>query len=215
MSALLVSFKLAIWTTILLVPAAMIAGRWLGLSSFRHKPWIESLIMLPLILPPTVIGYYLLVLFSPQTHSGEWITSLIGQPLVFTFPGLVIASVVVNIPFAVQPIQLAYSQLPHEIREAAWVSGMSGFKTWWHIELPLTWQGLLASATLVFAHTLGEFGVVLMVGGNIEGSTRTISIAIYDSVQSFDMQTAALYSLTLLVFSLIALAVVRGVKRHA
>lgn len=166
--------------------------------------------MLPLVLPPTVIGYYLLVVFSPQSPSGQFMTQLLGHPLVFTFPGLVIASIIVNLPFAIQPIQLAFTNLPHSLREAAWVSGLSPLKTWWHVELPLTWPGILASSTLVFAHTLGEFGVVLMVGGNIQGSTRTLSIAIYDSVQSFDMRTAGLYSIALLVFSLLALAVVRS-----
>ncbi len=210
MSALYVSFKLALWTTLILLPLGLVIGRWLAFTNVRGKVWIESLIMLPLVLPPTVVGYYLLVIFSPQSVSGSFITTIVGHPLVFTFPGLVIASIIVNLPFAVQPIQLAFNNLPDELREAAWVSGLSPVKTWWHIELPLTWQGILASATLVFAHTLGEFGVVLMVGGNIQGSTRTISIAIYDSVQSFDMTTAGLYSLALLVFSLIALAVVRS-----
>jgi len=210
MTALYVSFKLALWTTLLLVPTGLFVGRWLANTTIRGKPWIESLIMLPLVLPPTVVGYYLLVLFSPQSISGSFFTQILGHPLVFTFPGLVIASVIVNLPFAIQPIQIAFGNLPQELREAAWVSGLSPLKTWWHIELPLTWQGLLASTTLVFAHTLGEFGVVLMVGGNIEGSTRTISIAIYDSVQSFDMRTAGLYSLALLVFSILALAMVRS-----
>lgn len=214
MTALLVSFKLAAWTTLLLLPVGLIVGRWLAFSTHRSKPWIESLFMLPLVLPPTVVGYYLLITFSPQSISGSFITQLLGQPLVFTFPGLVIASIIVNLPFAIQPVQLAFTSLPHQLREAAWVSGLSPLKTWWHIELPLTWHGVLASATLVFAHTLGEFGVVLMVGGNIEGSTRTLSIAIYDSVQSFDMLTAGYYSLALLVFSLLALVVVRAVARH-
>lgn len=210
MNALFVSFKLALWTTVILIPIGLILGRWLAYSKMRGKVWVESLIMLPLVLPPTVIGFYLLVMFSPQSLTGGVITQLIGQPLVFTFPGLVVASVIVNLPFAVQPIQLAISNLPFELREASWVSGLSGFKTWWHIELPLTWQGVLVSATLVFAHTLGEFGVVLMVGGNIEGATRTISIAIYDSVQSFDMRSAGWYSITLVVVSLIALGAVRS-----
>ncbi len=209
MSALFVSFKLALWTTLLIVPIGLVIGRWLALNRVRGRAWIESLIMLPLVLPPTVIGYYLLVLFSPETLTGAAALKLLGAPLVFTFPGLVIASVVVNIPFAVQPIQLAFSALPLEVREAAWVSGLSPLRTWWHIELPLTWQGMLASGTLVFAHTLGEFGVVLLVGGNIEGVTRTVSIAIYDSVQAFDMQTAGWYSLSLLAFSLLALLMVR------
>lgn len=210
MSALLVSLQLALWTTVILVPTGLLIGRWLAFNPVRGRAWIESLIMLPLVLPPTVIGYYLLVLLSPQSISGSFITHILGQPLVFSFPGLVIASIIVNLPFAIQPIQLSFDNLPPQLREAAWVSGLTSWKTFWHIELPLTWQGILASTTLVFAHTLGEFGVVLMVGGNIEGSTRTLSIAIYDSVQSFDMHTAGLYSLALLVFSMLALAVVRS-----
>ena len=209
MSPFFVSFKLALWTALILLPIALIVGRWLAFTQIRYKPWIESLVLLPLVLPPTVIGYYLLVFFSPETFSGSLAAHLFGQPLVFTFSGLVIASVIVNLPFAIQPMQLAYGNLPLEVREAAWVSGLSAWRTWWHIELPLIWQGILASTTLVFSHTLGEFGVVLLVGGNIEGSTRTLSIAIYDHVQAFDMQRAGWYSLGLLVFSLLALVVVR------
>ncbi len=213
MTPFYVSFKLALWTTLLLIPVGLLAGRWLAFTHFRFKPWVESILLLPLVLPPTVIGYYLLVLFSPDSFSGSLATQLLGKPLVFTFPGLVVASVLVNLPFAIQPMQLAYGALPLEVREAAWVSGLSATRTWWHIELPLVWPGLLASATMVFAHTLGEFGVVLLVGGNIEGSTRTVSIAIYDHVQAFDMQQAGWYSLALLLFSLIALVVVRICSR--
>lgn len=209
MSPFLVSFKLALWTSLILLPVGLLLGRWLAFATIRCKPWIEALLFLPLILPPTVIGYYLLQLFSPETFTGALSSRILGAPLVFTFPGLVVASIVVNLPFAVQPIQLAFSALPQEVREAAWVSGLSPWKTWWHIELPLIWQGLLASVTLVFAHTLGEFGVVLLVGGNIDGVTRTVSIAIYDSVQAFDMQTAGWYSISLLLFSLLALVIVR------
>lgn len=209
MSPFIVSFKLALWTTLFLLPIGMLLGRWLAFARFKGKAWVESLILLPLVLPPTVIGYYLLLVFSPESFSGNLAMQWFGQPLVFTFPGLVIASVIVNLPFAVQPMQLAYSSLPQEVREAAWVSGLSSVETWWHIELPQIWQGILGSATLIFSHTLGEFGVVLLVGGNIEGSTRTVSIAIYDHVQAFDMQSAGWYSLALLVLSLAALLVVR------
>jgi len=209
MSPFIVSLQLALWSTVILLPIGLLAGRWLANSRISGKAWIESFLLLPLVLPPTVIGYYLLRLFSPESFSGALLTRWLGEPLVFSFSGLVVASVLVNLPFAIQPIQLAFASLPNDIREAAWTSGLSPFKTWWHIELPLTWQGMLASATLVFAHTLGEFGVVLLVGGNIEGSTRTISIAIYDSVQSFDHRTASVYSLLLLGFSLAALAIVR------
>lgn len=209
MSPFLVSFKLALWTTLLLMPIGLLLGRWLAFSRFKGKSWVESMLFLPLVLPPTVIGYYLLVLFSPDSFAGALSTRLLGQPLVFTFEGLVVASVIVNLPFAIQPVQLAYSSLPYEIREAAWVSGLSPIKTWWHIELALSWQGILAAATLVFAHTLGEFGVVLLVGGNIEGVTRTVSIAIYDSVQAFDMNRAGWYSVSLVILSFTALLVVR------
>lgn len=209
MSPFIVSFKLALWTTLFLLPIGMLLGRWLAFARFKGKAWVESLILLPLVLPPTVIGYYLLLVFSPESFSGNLAMQWFGQPLVFTFPGLVIASVIVNLPFAVQPMQLAYSSLPQEVREAAWVSGLSSVETWWHIELPQIWQGILGSATLIFSHTLGEFGVVLLVGGNIEGSTRTVSIAIYDHVQAFDMQSAGWYSLALLILSLAALLVVR------
>ncbi len=209
MSPFFVSFKLALWTTLILLPVGMLLGRWLAFAQFKGKAWVESLILLPLVLPPTVIGYYLLLVFSPDSFSGNLVTQWFGQPLVFTFPGLVIASIVVNLPFAVQPMQLAYGSLPQEVREAAWVSGLSSSKTWWHIELPQIWQGILGSATLIFSHTLGEFGVVLLVGGNIEGRTRTVSIAIYDHVQAFDMLSAGWYSAALLVFSLAALMVVR------
>lgn len=209
LSPFFVSFKLAFWTTVILLPVGMWFGRWLAYTRCAAKPWIESLVLLPLVLPPTVIGYYLLALFSPESFTGQWAVQLFGQPLVFTFPGLVVASVIVNIPFVVQPMQLAYGTMPIEVREAAWVSGMSSMETWWHVELPQVWPGILASATLVFSHTLGEFGVVLLVGGNIEGITRTVSIAIYDHVQAFEMQTAGWFSLSLVVFSLVALVVVR------
>ena len=209
LSPFVVSFKLALWTTLLLLPIGMWVGRWLAYTQSRAKPWIESFVLLPLVLPPTVIGYYLLALFSPETFTGQWALQLFGQALVFTFPGLVVASLIVNIPFIVQPMQLAYGSMPLEIREAAWVSGLSSIETWWHVELPQIWPGILASATLVFSHTLGEFGVVLLVGGNIEGVTRTVSIAIYDHVQAFEMQTAGWFSLSLVVISLLALLIVR------
>lgn len=209
MTPFLLSLKLALWTTLVLLPLGMLAGRWLARYDGVCKPWIESFVLLPLVLPPTVIGFYLLQLLSPASATGEIITRWLGEPLVFTFPGLVFASVIVNLPFAIQPVQLAAANLPEQLREAAWTSGLSPLQTWWHVELPLTWHGILGSATLVFAHTLGEFGVVLLVGGNIEGSTRTVSIAIYDSVQSFDMRSASLYSLALLAVSMIALVVVR------
>jgi len=209
MNAFWLSAWLGLWTTLILLPMALLIGRALALSKSRWKPWIESVLLLPLVLPPTVIGYYFLVTFSPATGLGQLLQNLLGFPLVFSFQGLVMASVIINLPFAILPIQQAYTAVPNEIREAAWVSGLSRLSTWWRIELPLSWPGILSAMALVFAHTLGEFGVVLMVGGNIEGSTRTLSIAIYDSVQGFDMQTAGRYSLLLLIFSLLSLVAMR------
>jgi len=209
MSPFLVSLKLALWTTLILLPLGMLAGRWLAFTRFRGKAFIESFVLLPLVLPPTVIGYYLLVALSPESMVGRFANQLFDQPLVFSFTGLVIASVIVNLPFAIQPMQLAYNSLSIEVRDAARVHGLGIFQTWRHIELPQIWQGLLGSATLIFSHTLGEFGVVLLVGGNIEGSTRTVSIAIYDHVQAFDMYNAGVYSLVLLVISMFALLIVR------
>jgi len=214
-NAFWLSVQLAAVTTLILLPVGIIVGRWLAISEFRAKPWLESALLLPLVLPPTVIGYYLLVTFSPNAVVGKLWTSLFGTPLVFSFAGLVLASCLINLPFAVQPMQLANKQLPDNMREAAYVSGLSRWKTWWRIELPMTFSGVLTSAALVFAHTLGEFGVVLMVGGNIEGRTRTLSIAIYDSVQSFDMKTAGLYSLALVLFSMLALVALRYSTRSS
>jgi len=203
------SVKLALWTTLLLLPVGLLVGRLLAYSRMRGKAWIESLLLLPLVLPPTVLGYYLLLIFSPNSALGAALQSVFGIPLVFSFPGLVIASLIVNLPFAIQPVQQAFAAIPHDVREAAWVSGMSSWQTLRRIELPLAWPGLLCAAALTFAHTLGEFGVVLMVGGNIEGETRTLSIAIYDSVQAFDMHTAGMLTVGLIAFSLLALTVVR------
>jgi len=203
------SLKIAAWTTALLVPFALFVGRWLAMSRFRGRAWIEAALLLPLVLPPTVVGYYLLVTLSPTAPLGALATQFFGTPLVFSFEGLIVASLVVNIPFAVQPIQQAFSAMPPDMREAAQVSGLGRFRTFCWIELPLCWSGVFGAAALVFAHTLGEFGVVLMVGGNIEGVTRTLSIAIYDDVQAFDMRAAGASSLALVVFSMLALAAVR------
>jgi len=209
MSPFWLSVKLAVWTTLLLLPIGLLVGRLLAFSQMRGKAWVESLLLLPLVLPPTVIGYYLLLMFSPNSTLGNALQTVFGIPLVFSFPGLVVASLIVNLPFAIQPVQQAFSAIPIDVREAAWVSGLSPWQTLKRIELPLAWPGLLCAAALTFAHTLGEFGVVLMVGGNIAGETRTLSIAIYDSVQAFDMRTAGLLTTGLIIFSLLALTIVR------
>ena len=206
----LLSLELAAWTAVLMLPLGLVIGRTLAWRSFRAKPLVEATVALPLVLPPTVLGYYLLTAFSPDAAIGGVFERLTGEVLAFSFPGLVVASMIFNLPFAVQPMQQAFAAIPHEVREAAWVSGLSSAVTLARIELPIAWPGVLAAFVLTFAHTLGEFGVVLMVGGNIPSRTQTLSIAIYDRVQAFEMEAAGLFSALLLISSLIAMALVRA-----
>lgn len=203
-----VSFWLATLSALLLLPAALWIARWLAVTEWRGKAVIEALLTLPLLLPPTVIGFYLLVTLGGGSPVGRWLNENLALNLVFSFEGLLFASVLVNLPFMVQPIQRAFAAIPNSLREAAWVSGLSHWRTFWRIELPLAWPGVLAGLALTFAHTLGEFGVVLMVGGSIAGETKTLSIAIYDRVQAFDNAAAGQMSLLLLAFSLAALIIV-------
>lgn len=205
-TAVALSLKLGAVTVLLLLPMALFVGRLLAYRSFFGKPVVEALLAVPLVLPPTVIGYYLLVSLGGRSWLGQLIERLHGQPLVFTFAGLVIASLIINVPFAVQPIQRAFESIAPEIRDAAACCGMSWWRTLWRIELPLAWPGVVTASILSFAHTLGEFGVVLMVGGNIPGETRTAAIAIYDRVQAFDYSAAGNMSLLLLMFSIVVLA---------
>ena len=200
--AIFLSFKLALYTLAIMLPL----GIWLAHRLVRMdsaKPWLEAFLALPLVLPPTVLGYYLLVGFGDIT--------LFGRSLVFTFEGILLASLIVNLPFAVQPIQRALESINPEIREAAEVSGLSQWQIFRLIELPLAWRGVTSAAVMTFAHTLGEFGVILMVGGAIPGETKTVSIAIYDKVQGFDIAGAGLLSLLLLATSLIAIALSYGI----
>ncbi len=213
-----ISLALAAATCAVLLPFGIWLGRRLATTDGRSKPFIEAALMLPLLLPPTVIGFYLLVAFGGASPLGQWLDRMVGLRLVFTFEGLLAASVLVNLPFMVQPVQRAFAAIPDSLREAAWVSGLSPWQTLWKVELPLAWPGILGGLALTFAHTLGEFGVVLMVGGSIAGETKTLSIAIYDRVQAFDNAGANVMSLVLVAFTLVALWVVfatgeRG-KRH-
>ncbi|MBB1438298.1 molybdate ABC transporter permease subunit [Shewanella sp. SG41-4] len=212
--ALWLSVKLSCFTVVLLIPLAIIVGRALAYHQFKGKSWLEALIMVPLVLPPTVIGYYLLVGLGNQSIIGQWVEQLTGQQLVFHFSGLVIASIIVNIPFAVQPIQRAFETIPIDIRDAAACCGMSRLRIFFRIELPMIWPGVLTAVVLCFSHVLGEFGVVLMLGGNIAGETKTISIAIYDSVQAFDFDSAGMMSLVLLLFAVSALALTTSMSKR-
>jgi len=182
-------------------------GRFLAYRQFRGKGVVEALVMLPLVLPPTVFGFYLLVVLGRNSPVGDLWQGLFGHQLVFTFQGLLVASVIFNLPFAVQPAQRGFEAIPAEVREAASCCGMSPWRSLWKVELPLAWPGLLTAMVLTFAHTLGEFGIVLMVGGSIPGETRTIAISIYDRVQGFDDRGAGIMSAVLVAFSLFAIAV--------
>ncbi len=203
-----VSLVLAVCTAALLLPIGVWLARWLATTAWRGRPVIEALLMLPLLLPPTVIGFYLLITLGQGSVVGSWLARTFNLRLVFSFEGLLLASVLVNLPFMVQPLQRAFAAIPLSLREAAWVCGLSPWRAFWKIELPLAWPGLLAGVALTMAHTLGEFGVVLMVGGSIAGETKTLSIAIYDRVQAFDMASAHVMALALVGASLLALAFV-------
>jgi molybdate transport system permease protein len=204
--ALGLSLRLAAWTVVILVPLGIWLGRVLAWKTFAGKPVVEALLALPLVLPPTVLGYYLLVAMGGAAPLGRLYQEITGNQLAFTFSGLLVASVLFNLPFAIQPMQRGFEAIPTDVRDAAACCGIGRWRALWRIELPLAWPGLLSAIVLTFAHTLGEFGVVLMVGGNIPGETKTIAIAIYDRVQALDTAAAGSMSLTLLLISLAAIA---------
>jgi molybdate transport system permease protein len=206
-TALTLSLKLALCTLVVLVPLGLWLGRWLAHTPFGGKAWVEALVVLPLVLPPTVLGYYVLVTLGQGSALGRWMAEVLGVQLTFSFAGLLLASVVFNLPFMVQPVQRAFEAIPRPLAEAAAVCGLSPWATFWRVELPLAWPGLASAMVLTFVHTLGEFGVVLRVGGSIPGETRTIAIAIYDQVQGFNLAAAHTMSLFLVVLSLVAVAV--------
>lgn len=205
-TALGLSLQLAAWTVAFLLPVSILVGRLLAYRRFRGKGLVEALVMLPLVLPPTVFGFYLLVSFGRDSPIGQLWQGLFGSQLVFSFEGLVLASIVFNLPFAIQPAQRGFEAIPVEVREAAACCGMSPLRSLWKVELPLAWPGVMTAMVLTFAHTLGEFGIVLMVGGSIPGETKTIAIAIYDRVQAFDDRSAATMSAVLVGISLATIA---------
>jgi molybdate transport system permease protein len=213
-TALWLSFRLGVLTVIILAPIGVIAGRWLAYRQFRGKELIEAAVALPLVLPPTVFGYYLLVALGAASPIGKAWQTFFGHQLVFAFEGVLIASIIFNIPFAIQPMQRSFEAIPPEVRAAAACCGMTPWQALRSIELPLAWPGIVTALVLSFAHTLGEFGVVLMVGGSIPGETKTIAIAIYDRVQAFDEASAAKMSAFLLAVSLAAIAATFAFSRR-
>ena len=212
-TAVALSIKLAIVVCAILMVAGLPIAYWLTFSHRRWKFLVEAVVALPLVLPPTVLGFYVLVAIGSRSPVGRLWTSWTGQPLAFTFEALVLASVLYSLPFVVQPMAAAFSQIDRTLLEASATLGASRFRTFARIIIPLSRNGLITGAVLGFAHTIGEFGVVLMVGGNLAGETRTISIALYDSVQSFDLAAAHRTSLALLLFSFASLMTVYGLIR--
>ena len=205
LAPLALSFRLAITVTVILILIGTPLAWWLSQTRSRWRPIIESLVAIPLVLPPTVLGFYLLILLGPNGAIGSWWVRVTGDALTFSFTGLVIASCVYSLPFAIQPIQNAFESLSPKVMEAARTLGASKFDAFKSIALPLSRRGFISAAVLAFAHTVGEFGVVLMVGGNIPGETRVVSIAIYDHVETLNYAAAHQLSLILLGFTFVTL----------
>lgn len=212
-TAMLLSIRLAAIVAAILLVIGLPIAHWLTFSRRRWKFLVEAVVALPFVLPPTVLGFYVLVAIGSRSPIGRAWTAWTGQGLAFSFEGLVIASVLYSLPFAVQPIAAAFSQVDPTLIEASSTLGVARARTFFRVVLPLSIQGVIAGGVLSFAHTLGEFGVVLMVGGNIPGVTRTVSISIYDHVQAFDYDAANQTALLLLVFSFTVLASVYALVR--
>jgi len=210
---LTLTVQLATLTALILVLAGVPLALWLAFSPRRWKFLVEAVVAMPLVLPPTVLGFYLLVAFGNATALGRWYQRLTGSTLAFTFTGLVVASVLYSLPFAVHPMAAGFRGVDRKLIDAARTLGVSQRTIYRRVVLPLAWPGLLAGLVLSFAHTVGEFGVVLMVGGNIPGVTRTLSIDIYDQVQSLNYAAANQTAAALLIFSYGLLCLVYGLNR--
>lgn len=208
------TLRLASVTTLLLLLIGVPLASWLALSRFRLKPVVESLVSLPLVLPPSVVGFYLLLAFSPTSRLGTWLLQTFDLQLVFSFPGLVVASLLYSLPFMVHPIQAGLENLPASWREAAYTLGQSPVRTLWRVLLPNCRPALLTGIVLSFAHTIGEFGLVLMIGGNLPGQTRVASIAIYDEVELLHFDTAHAYAALLLGLSFAILLLVYSINKR-
>jgi molybdate transport system permease protein len=211
--ALITTLKMAGITTIILMLIGTPLAWFLAKMKSRSKVFIEALVALPLVLPPTVLGFYLLLLFSPQYLPGQIWQEATGQQLAFSFSAIVIGSVLYSLPFVVQPLQKAFEQLGDDLLEAAAMLGASAFDRFFTIVLPITKASFITAASLGFAHTVGEFGVVLMIGGNIPGETRVLSIALFDHVEAFDYAQAHIISISLVISSLVLLSLIYLLNR--
>src|SRR6202166_2163940 len=214
MDALLLSLRLALCVSAILLAGGLPLAYWLAYSNWRGKFLLEAVVAMPLVLPPTVLGFYVLIAMGPRGPLGELWQMFFGHGLAFTFEGLVLASVLYSLPFAVQPLIASFETVDRKLLDASAVLGAGRLKTFWRVILPLSVPGIITALVLSFAHTLGEFGVVLMVGGNLAGITRTVSIDIYDHVQSLDYSAAHQTALLLLLVSFVVLSIVYGVNRR-
>jgi len=212
--AITLTFKLACCVSAILLLIGLPIAYWVTYARWRWKFIVEAVVALPIVLPPTVLGFYVLMAIGSHGWVGKIWQAWFDRRLAFTFPGLVIASVLYSLPFAVQPFAAGFSGVDRKLIEASWTLGASKLRTFFRVILPLSFTGILTGVVLSFAHTLGEFGVVLMVGGNIEGVTRTVSIDIYDNVQAFNNVAAGETALLLLVFSFVVLSIVYGLNRR-
>lgn len=209
--AIVTTLKLATATATVLAIIGLPISYWVAFSKWRWKFLVEAIVALPLVLPPTVLGFYVLVAMGPHSPFGHWYEALTGHGLAFTLEGLVVASTLYSLPFAVQPVAAAFRTIDRRMIEASWTLGVSSWGTFFRVIVPQAKAGLIAGFVLSFAHTVGEFGVVLMVGGNIPGVTRTISIHVYDEVQSLNYASAAMTSFALLLFSFLILSIVYSI----
>ncbi|WP_108805237.1 molybdate ABC transporter permease subunit [Aquimarina sp. Aq107] len=205
---IILTTKLALVTTVVLLVISIPLAYWLAYSKSRIKPIVETLVSMPLVLPPTVLGFYLLMVFSPGNSLGSWLQDVFGIRLIFSFSGLVIGSVIYSLPFMVGPIQSGLSGLSSSLQEASYVLGKSKMKTLISVLLPNIKPSILTGIVLAFAHTVGEFGVVLMIGGNIPDKTKVVSIAIYDEVEALNYSGANMYSLLLFIVTFVILLLV-------
>jgi molybdate transport system permease protein len=212
--AIWLTARLAAIVSAILLLISLPLAHWLTFSRRRWTFLVESVVSLPLVLPPTVLGFYLLMAMGSRSPIGRWWEALTGSGLAFTFEGLVVASVFYSLPFAVQPIAAAFAQVDPSLQEASATLGAGRLRTFFRVTLPLSLEGVIAGVVLSFAHTVGEFGVVLMVGGSIPGITRTVSIAVYDHVQSLQYGAANQTALAMLAFSMAVLLVVYALRRR-
>jgi molybdate transport system permease protein len=213
-AAVAVTARLAASTTSVLLVTGLPLAYWLATTRWRGKFLVEAAVALPLVLPPTVLGFYVLIATGPYGVVGRGYEMLTGGRLPFTFAGVLVGSVLFNLPFAVRPFAAAFAAVDRRLVEASWCLGVSGPGTFLRVIVPLSWPGILAGLVLTFAHTVGEFGVVLMVGGNVPGVTRTLSITVYDDVQAQDYATAGQTALALVAFAFAVLCVTHALQRR-